>query len=57
MIDLYTSETPNGWKVSIALEEMELPYTVHALKLSKGDQKQDWFLKINPRPASSCPRT
>jgi glutathione S-transferase len=48
MIDLYTSETPNGWKASIALEEMELPYTVHALKLSQGDQKQDWFLKINP---------
>jgi GSH-dependent disulfide-bond oxidoreductase len=48
MIDLYTSDTPNGRKVSIALEEMALPYTVHALKLSKGEQKQDWFLKINP---------
>ena len=48
MIDLYTSETPNGWKVSIALEEMKLPYEVHALKLSKQEQKQDWYLKLNP---------
>ncbi|MBU6443050.1 MAG: glutathione S-transferase N-terminal domain-containing protein [Alphaproteobacteria bacterium] len=48
MIDLYTSETPNGWKVSIALEEMGLPYEVHAIALSKNEQKQDWYLKINP---------
>ncbi len=48
MIDLYTSETPNGWKVSIALEEMGLPYEVHPIALSKNEQKQDWYLKINP---------
>ncbi len=48
MIDLYTAATPNGWKASIALEELELPYELHAFKLSAGDQKQDWFLKINP---------
>jgi len=48
MIDLYTSSTPNGWKASVALEEMALPYEVHPVSLSKGDQKQDWFLKINP---------
>lgn len=48
MIDLYTSETPNGWKISIALEEMQLPYTVHAIKLSKNEQKQDWYVKLNP---------
>jgi GST-like protein len=48
MIDLYTSETPNGWKVSIALEEMDLPYEVHPLRLSKGEQKEEWFLKISP---------
>lgn len=48
MIDLYTSETPNGWKVSIALEELGLDYTVHALKLSQNEQKQDWYLKLNP---------
>ena len=48
MIDLYTAATPNGHKASIALEELALPYTLHALSLSNNDQKQDWFLKINP---------
>lgn len=48
MIDLYTAATPNGHKVSIALEELGLPYTVHALKLSDGEQKQPWFLAISP---------
>ena len=48
MIDLYTAATPNGQKASIALEELELPYEVHALDLGKRDQRQDWYLKINP---------
>jgi GSH-dependent disulfide-bond oxidoreductase len=48
MIELFTAATPNGWKVSIALEEMELPYTLRALTLSKLEQKEEWFLKINP---------
>ncbi len=48
MIDLYTAATPNGHKVSIALEELALPYTVHALSLSAGDQKQPAFLAICP---------
>lgn len=48
MIDLYTAATPNGHKVSIALEELALPYTVHALSLSARDQKEPWFLAINP---------
>ena len=48
MIDLYTAATPNGHKVSITLEELGLPYTVHALDLSSGEQKQPWFLKLNP---------
>ena len=48
MIDLYTAATPNGHKISIALEELALPYRVHALKLSEGEQKQPWFLAINP---------
>ena len=48
MIDLYTAATPNGFKVSIALEELGLPYTVHALSLSKLEQKEPWFLAINP---------
>jgi len=48
MIDLYTAATPNGWKASIMLEEVGVPYEVHALQLSKQEQRQDWFLKINP---------
>ncbi|WP_417320105.1 glutathione S-transferase family protein [Emcibacter sp.] len=48
MIKLYTSETPNGWKASITLEEMGLPYEVHQIMLSKGEQKEPWYLKINP---------
>jgi glutathione S-transferase len=36
MIDLYTASTPNGHKVSVALEELGLPYTVHAVDLARG---------------------
>jgi len=48
MIDLYTAATPNGWKVSILLEELELPYEVKPLRLDQLEQKQEWFLRINP---------
>jgi glutathione S-transferase/GST-like protein len=48
MIDLYTAATPNGHKISIALEELALPYTVHALDLMAGQQKTPEFLRINP---------
>ncbi len=48
MIDLYTAATPNGHKVSITLEELGLPYSVHVLDLSAGEQKEPAFLKINP---------
>jgi glutathione S-transferase/GST-like protein len=48
MIDLYTAATPNGHKVSIALEELGLPYTVHAIDLAKLEQREPWFLKICP---------
>ncbi|HEX7703866.1 MAG TPA: glutathione S-transferase N-terminal domain-containing protein [Kofleriaceae bacterium] len=48
MIDLYTAATPNGFKVSIALEELALPYTVHALDLMANEQKRSDFLAINP---------
>src|SRR5262245_65476524 len=48
MIELFTSETPNGWKISIALEEMQLPYTYRHIKLSKREQKEPWYLKLNP---------
>ncbi|MFT5040738.1 MAG: GST-like protein [Hyphomicrobiaceae bacterium] len=48
MIDLYTSATPNGWKASITLEELGLPYQTHAIDLMVGDQKTPEFLAINP---------
>lgn len=48
MIDLYTAATPNGWKVSIALEELGLPYQVHSVRLEKLEQKAPWFLALNP---------
>ncbi len=48
MIDLYSAATPNGHKISIALEEMGLPYELHSLDLLKGVQKEPWFLAINP---------
>jgi glutathione S-transferase/GST-like protein len=48
MIDLYTAATPNGHKISIALEELGLPYALHALDLTAGEQKEPWFLAINP---------
>jgi GST-like protein len=48
MIDLYTAATPNGWKVSIALEELALPYALHVIDLRSGEQKQPAFTAINP---------
>jgi len=48
MIVLYTSPTPNGWKASVTLEELGLPYEVQAIDLMAKDQKQEWYLKINP---------
>jgi glutathione S-transferase len=48
MIDLYTAATPNGWKASITLEELGLPYEVHAIDLSSGEQKQKPFVEMNP---------
>ncbi len=48
MIDLYTWTTPNGRKVSIALEELELPYTAHAVNIGEDEQFAPDFLKIAP---------
>lgn len=47
-ITLYTVRTPNGIKVSILLEELGLPYKVHAIDFKKNEQKEPWFLEINP---------
>ena len=48
MIDLYTAATPNGWKASICLEELALPYETKPIKLVQNEQKEDWYLEINP---------
>jgi GSH-dependent disulfide-bond oxidoreductase len=48
MIKLYTWTTPNGYKASIALEELGVPYEVHPVNLSKNEQMKPEFLKLNP---------
>lgn len=48
MIDLYTSATPNGWKATITLEELALPYELHTVNLSEGEQHRPEFLALNP---------
>jgi glutathione S-transferase/GST-like protein len=48
MIELFTAATPNGHKVSIALEELGLPYTLRVLDLAQHEQKAEWFRAINP---------
>ncbi len=48
MIDLYYWPTPNGWKISIALEEMELPYRVVPVNIGRGEQFEPSFLAISP---------
>ncbi len=48
MIDLYTWSTPNGRKISIALEEFELPYKAHAVNIGKDEQFDPAFVEISP---------
>ena len=48
MIELFIAAIPNGYKASIALEELGLPYEVRRIALRDNEQKQDWFLAINP---------
>jgi len=47
-ITLYTAQTPNGVKLSIILEELGLPYQVKKISFDKSEQKEPWFLEINP---------
>jgi len=48
MVELFTAATPNGWKASITLEELALPYEVRRIDFDKREQKEPWYLKINP---------
>ena len=48
MIELYTWPTPNGRKISIALEELGLEYTAHSIDITKGEQRDPKFLTISP---------
>lgn len=48
MIDLFTAPTPNGWKASVTLEELELPYETHFVNIVEGAQNAPDFQAINP---------
>ena len=48
MIELFTADTPNGWKISIMLEETNLDYKVTKVNLSEGEQHKPEFKKISP---------
>ena len=48
MLDVYAFATPNSVKVTIALEELDLPYTLHGVNVRKGEQKTPEFLALNP---------
>jgi GST-like protein len=48
MIDLHFAPTPNGWKISIMLEECELPYAVVPVNITRGDQSRPEFRRLNP---------
>jgi len=47
-IELYAFDTPNGRKISVALEEMGLPYQVHVVDITKGEQRDPAFTKLSP---------
>lgn len=48
MIDLYTDASPNGFKITIALEELGLPYRLHHVRIDEGDNRKPAFLRLNP---------
>ncbi len=53
-VDLYYWPTPNGWKISIALAEMNLPYNLHLVNIGVGEQFEPDFLKISPNNRIAC---
>ncbi|MBT0670794.1 glutathione S-transferase N-terminal domain-containing protein [Novosphingobium profundi] len=48
MLELWTSETPNGWKTTIMLEELDAAYTLRPISLTNREQKEDWYTARNP---------
>ncbi|HEY9273039.1 glutathione S-transferase family protein [Achromobacter sp.] len=48
MLNLYTDSSPNGYKATIALEELELPYRLHHVRIAQGEHRQPGFLALNP---------
>lgn len=48
MLNLYTDSSPNGYKATIALEELELPYRLHHVRIAQGEHRQPDFLALNP---------
>ena len=47
-LTLYTDRSPNGFKITIALEELALPYTLHHVHIEQGEHRQPEFLKLTP---------
>lgn len=47
-IEVFTSPTPNGWKVTIMLEECGLPYEARTINLAAGEQREPWFVEVSP---------
>ena len=56
-IQLHTFDTPNGRKISVALEEMGLSFTVHTVNISKDEQFKPEFLKLSPNNKIPAIRT
>ena len=54
---LYTAGTPNGHKAAITLEELAIPYEVKRIDITKLEQKEEWYLKINPNGPMSFRKT
>lgn len=48
MINLYTAATPNGWKISVMLEELGIKYKVHTVNFSENEQKSEAYTALNP---------
>ena len=52
MLHLYSDSSPNGFKATIALEELSLPYQLHHVRIDEGEHRQPAFLALNPHAVS-----